>query len=98
MWIRYLTKNCQDTLPKQTKKASFTLQYLSQGEYKIFALESVNGGYLYDVQEEAIGFLSGMLPATSSDDTIDSNYVLRLFVQDDSTQYVKSFAQEGNKV
>ena len=105
VWVMLYSEDV-DSLPykelpryfaKTNEKGEFHLQYLSQGEYKIFALESVNGGYLYDVQEEAIGFLSGMLPATSSDDTIDSNYVLRLFVQDDSTQYVKSFAQEGNK-
>ena len=105
VWVMLYEQDI-DTLPystlpryfaKSDKTGKFDLQYLSDGDYKIFGLVSLNGGYFYDVQDETIGFLTGMLPATYSKDTLDTSYTIKMFVEDDSTQYLKSFVQEGNK-
>ena len=105
VWVMLYDQDI-DTLPystlpryfaKSDNQGVFELQYLSQGDYKIFGLISLNGGYFYDVQDETIGFLNGLLPATSSADTSDTTYLIKMFVEEDSTQYLKSFVQEGNK-
>ena len=105
VWVMLYDQNI-DSLPYSTlpryfaktdKTGLFDLQYLSKGDYKVFGLISLNGGYFYDVQDETIGFLTEMIASTSVDDTIDTTYTIKMFIEDDSTQYLKSFVQEGNK-
>jgi hypothetical protein len=107
IWVMLYTENV-DSLPltelpryfaKTDERGAFHLQYLAMGNYKLFCLETMNGGYLYDVPGEAIAFLDGMIPSTTSGDTLtqDSSYTLQLFVEEDSTQFVKEFKQLTNK-
>jgi hypothetical protein len=83
---------------KTDASGNFYLKYLRPGNYKIFALSGKNGGYLYDAPGEGIAFLEGMISATNPSDSIakDTAYALKLFVEEDSIQYVKSFVQVGN--
>ncbi|GAB5538361.1 MAG: Ig-like domain-containing protein [Salibacteraceae bacterium] len=82
---------------KTDQTGQFNLQYLSQGEYKVFALLEEGSGYLYDLPTESIGFLEGMIPVTHPSDTTggDTTYTIDLFLQNDSTQYLLGNTQLG---
>lgn len=82
---------------KTDASGNFSLNYLRPGDYKIFALLGKNGGYLYDTPGEGIAFLAQTVAALNAADSLstDSSYTLKLFVEEDSIQYVKSFVQVG---
>lgn len=84
---------------KTDNTGSFQLKYLKPGNYKCFALMPMNSGYLFDVPEEGIAFPPKPITAQNPADTTKKPEVvmLRFFVQEDSTQYVKSYEQLSNK-
>lgn len=107
VWVMLYSTD-EDSLPykelpryfsKTDKQGQFHLRYLRPGNYKCFALKPNNSGYLFDIPDEAIAFLQPMIAAQNPADSLgsDTAYTLRLFVQEDSTQYIKSFAQIGNQ-
>ncbi|MEZ4721500.1 MAG: Ig-like domain-containing protein [Flavobacteriales bacterium] len=94
---------------KTDSKGDFQIKYMQPKEYKLFALKPINAGYTYDVTGEGIGFADGMIEAAAPEirdttETQDSTAMeyqrsleIRMFIEDDSTQYVKSFAQIKNQ-
>lgn len=83
---------------KTDAQGNYKLQYLSQGSYKLFALKSGNNGYLYDLPEEAIGFLPGKHAAWNPADTIvEAIEDIKLFVAEDTVQYLSSKQQLSNR-
>lgn len=73
----YLTKTKAD--------GSFTVTNIKQGTYKVFALDDINGNYLYDLPNEQIAFLNQPVVLDSS----ISEQVLYAFTKTDTIQYVK---------
>lgn len=73
-------------LSKTKKEGNFTLTNIAPGNYKVFALEDVNGNYLYDLPNEQLAFLSHpiLLDSTSTSDSL-----LYLFAKVGTTQFVK---------
>lgn len=107
VWVMLYDRNV-DSLPykelpryfaKTDNTGNFELKYLRPGQYKCFALKPVNSGYTYDVPGEGIAFtlkpVAAANPSDSSKKPVD--VVLNLFVEDDSTQYVKSYEQLANQ-
>lgn len=75
------------------------LRYLSPGDYKCFALQASNAGYLFDIPDEAVGFLESTVTSSNPVDSnsTDSLYTIRLFVQEDSVQFMQGFSQIKNQ-
>jgi hypothetical protein len=104
-WVMlYLQDN--DSLPykevpryfgKTNENGTFLLNYLAKGDYKVFALKEEGSSYIYDAPTEQIGFLKEMIPSFSVSDSSlkDSSYVIRLFNEIDSTQYLLGSTQLG---
>ena len=106
VWLMLYPENI-DSLPykslpryfaKTDEQGVYHLRYLTSAAYKLFALEPVNNGYLFDQPDEAIGFIDQMIESKNPDDTINSMIAdIRLFKQEDTLQFVKEFSQIGNK-
>lgn len=101
-WVMLYRQNIDSlpltTLPnyfaKSDEQGKFTLKYLRSGDYKIFALVDENGGYKYDVPTELHGYQAALVRPVPPNDSLDStNIKLRMFVAEDTLQYLKSFQQ-----
>jgi len=64
----------------------FKLQYLPEGEYKIFALKEENGNYIYDGPPEIIAFQDSLENATLNDSV--PQVLLASFIEQDTSQYI----------
>lgn len=73
----YLTKTKSD--------GSFSVTNLKKGTYKVFALDDINGNYLYDLPNEKIAFLNQPIVLDSN----ISEQVLYAFTKTDTIQYIK---------
>ncbi len=60
----------EDSLPRTTKPfyfaqtdkdGNYQIKYLPEGDYKVFALEELDGNFLYDELDENIGFLDSLI-------------------------------------
>lgn len=107
VWVM-LYSGVDDSLPylsipkyfaKTDKSGQFHMRYLQPGSYKAFALKALNPGYLFDMKDEPIGFLDAMIDSYNAKDTnaVDTQINFSIFIQDDSTQYLKSFSQVQNQ-
>lgn len=106
IWVMLYAENL-DSLPykelpryfaRTDEDGRYELRYLAQGNYKVFALQAVNGGYLYDQPDEAIAFLDSLWPAFSPvDSTAIDLQDLRLFTEEDTLQYIADYEQIGNR-
>jgi len=59
------------------KNGKFKISHIKPGYFKIFALKDINNNYLFDSEEEQIGFIDTMIPIR--DDTINKNIIIKLF-------------------
>jgi len=68
---------------KTTKNGTFSINNLSAGEYKLFALEDLNNNYIFDLPNERIAFLDSLITISPKElisvivdsSLIDSTYV-----------------------
>ena len=106
VWVMLYPEN-EDSLPykslpryfaKTDEQGGYHLRYLSKSDYKVFGLEPVNNGYLFDQPDEVIGFIDEMIPANNPRDTNAALLKdLRMFVQEDTLQFLKEYSQIENK-
>jgi len=91
-----LYENLSDSLPYLSKPVyasktdnlgNFRLRHLSEGIYRIFALEDQNRNLLFDSQEERIGFLNEFIQPTIGD-TIDLT-LMYIFQEESPIQFIK---------
>jgi hypothetical protein len=105
VWVM-LYDGVDDSLPylelpryfaKTNEQGEYKLQYLAQGDFKIFALAPENKGYLFDQPAERISFLNQRV---NSYYPIDSNRVtlpeMLVFVEEDTNQFVSETVQNEN--
>jgi uncharacterized protein (DUF2141 family) len=87
---------------KTSEDGSFQIDNLKAGEFKVFALKDVNFNYLFDLDNEEIGFLTEPIETTTdTSQSID----LRLFVEeqrlrlmeDDTKRYGKAVVKFNKK-
>lgn len=90
--------NDSDSLPYTTRpdffgftdeSGMFRINFLPQGDFKIFALKEESGNYLYDGPPEEIGFLPQRI-SSQVDDSLFTVLTLPLFVEKDTVQYLVS--------
>lgn len=106
VWVM-LYDGVDDSLPylelpryfaKTNEQGMYKLRYLSEGDYKIFALAPENKGYLFDQPAEQIAFLSERVNSVNPTDSLAlSPPDLIMFVEDDTNQYVSETVQNENK-
>lgn len=72
-------------LAKTKADGSFTITNIAKGKYKVFALDDINGNYLYDLPNEQLAFLNEPIEL----DTNASEATLYLFTKESITQFVK---------
>lgn len=87
----------EDSLPKTTipgyfaltnELGEFRLDYLPEGDFKLFVLADANSNYLYDGPPEEIGFLDRRVASMPIDS--QKPLVIPLFLESDTLQYIKS--------
>ena len=71
---------------KTGKNGDFTIDFIKEGTYKIFALEDKNNNYLFDIPEEKIAFSETAIIIPDSLLTVN----LKTFTEDKAPLYVKS--------
>ena len=59
------------------KKGHFKISHIKPGYFKVFALKDINNNYLFDSEEEEIGFVDTMV--LIKEDTITKNILIKLF-------------------
>ncbi|MCI5081949.1 MAG: Ig-like domain-containing protein [Saprospiraceae bacterium] len=64
---------------KTDEKGKFRIDNIREGDFKIFALKDVNFNYLYDLENEEIGFLAAPIRLDSSQ---NARIELRLFTEE----------------
>jgi len=72
-------------LAKTKVDGTFTITNVAKGKYKVFALDDINGNYLYDLPNEQLAFLNEPIEL----DTNASEATLYLFTKESITQFVK---------
>lgn len=72
-------------LAKTKADGTFTITNIAKGQYKVFALDDINGNYLYDLPNEQLAFLNEPIEL----DTNASEATLYLFTKESITQFVK---------
>ena len=85
-------------LGKSNTSGDFTIKYLANKNYKLFALKDANSNLKYDLPTEAIAFdVNPVIPETPLPDSIDSvkrintgvYHQLALFIETDSVQRIE---------
>ena len=59
------------------KNGKFKISHIKEGYFKIFALKDANNNYLFDSDEEEIGFVDTMVEINN--DTVNKNILIKLF-------------------
>ncbi len=59
------------------KNGKFKINHIKPGYFKVFALKDINNNYLFDSEEEEIGFVDTMV--LIKEDTIKKNIFIKLF-------------------
>ncbi|MGE0562024.1 MAG: Ig-like domain-containing domain [Flavobacteriales bacterium] len=72
-------------LAKTNAEGIFNITNIANGTYKVFALDDINGNYLYDLPNEQIAFLN----KTITLDSTLNNATLFLFNKESTLQFVK---------
>ena len=90
-------KNNEDSLPLTTPpeyfaitddNGFFKLQYLPEGNYKLFGLKEENNNYIYDGPPETIAFRDSLVSASLNDSI--AQIKLAAFIEKDTSQYISS--------
>lgn len=98
-----LYRDRADSLPLTTKPdyfalsdadGAFTLDYLREGQYKVFALKEENRNYLYDDPTEQIAFWDTLLTVSPENDSL--GLVLALNTQLDTLQYLATYDADSS--
>ena len=78
---------------KTNKLGEFVIKNIKKGNYKIFALDDINGNYIYDLPEEKIAFIDSLIPIN-----ISSRFtgITTNSFETDSTQVDSLIEQQGN--
>lgn len=66
----------------------FQINYLPEGDFKIFSLREENSNYIYNGPPEQIGFLDHTVKSALNDTT--GQHLMASFTEKDTTQYIKS--------
>lgn len=66
------------------KKGEFSITNIANGDYKLFAINDVNGNYLFDLPNEEIGFKNDAISIQQS----DSNNFIYLFEEEKDLQFL----------
>lgn len=83
---------------KTNERGIYHIDYLSEGRFKVFALEAGNNGYTFDLPIERVAFLKHPVQSvTSTDTTHEGIEDLRLFLHADTVQYIKEKKQLFDK-
>lgn len=91
----------QDSLPyneppryigKSNAAGRFEISNLKKGAYKVFALGDKNRNYLYDPDQELIGFSDTMVYVGT--DSISPEVHMKMFREEPSRQYLKRYASK----
>ncbi len=90
--LPYLEK--PDYVSKTDDYGDFILEYMKEGDYKLFALKDNNDNYLFDKQTEMIAFLDSTV---STAEKIDSVRMF-LFEEDHELQYIKEQEENGPSI
>lgn len=98
-----LYRDFNDSLPylsrplyfaKTKDDGSFSIQYLKEGKYKIFALKDGNGNYFFDLPDEPVGFTGNPVSAGDS-----AEIEILLFEEDITKQFLKrGYAEHFGKI
>ena len=67
------------------KDGQFSITNIANGTYKLFAINDINGNYLFDLPNEAIGFKSELITLDSS----STENIISLFEEEGGLQYVE---------
>lgn len=105
IWI-LLHTNLSDTaitsfkpeyITKTDKNGNFTVPFLKQNQYRLYALKDINFNYIYDLPNEMIAFYDSIITPTAVFDSASkkviyqpSDIILRLFSSEKQLQSVKS--------
>ncbi|GAB4380151.1 MAG: Ig-like domain-containing protein [Salibacteraceae bacterium] len=86
-----------DYFSRTNEQGEFVIAHLTPGTYKIFALKTDGTGYLYQRPTDPIAFsdrwVRATMPLPDSLQAADTGgLVLRMFVEGDSVQYLKSYS------
>lgn len=66
----------------------FLINYLPEGDFKIFSLREENNNYIYNGPPEQIAFLDHTVKSALDDTT--GQHLMASFIEKDTTQYIKS--------
>ena len=88
-----VTKKKPYYFTKTNEQGQYELNYLAQGNYKIFALSDKNSNYLFDLPNEKIGFHSDLVTPNDS-----GKMELLLFLEDREKQFIKKHSYENNQL
>lgn len=72
-------------LAKTNADGLFSITNIAAGTYKVFALDDINGNYLYDLPNEQVAFLNEAIQLDSN----TSDAALYLFAKESEIQFVK---------
>lgn len=98
-----LYNSLEDSLPRTTKPYYFSqtdtdgnyrIKYLPEGAYKVFALEELDGDFLYNNLDENIGFLNNSLVLNSTD-TIPPVVNVSMFNEELDYGYISSIKTDS---
>lgn len=86
-----------DYITKTDKNGNFTVPFLKQNQYRLYALKDINFNYIYDLPNEMIAFHDSIITPTAILDTVSnkviykpSDIILQLFSSEKQLQSVKS--------
>ena len=85
-----VAKKRPDYYSRTDKDGSFKIDFIAHGEYQLFALEDKNGNFLYDLPNEKVAFLASTI-ILQQDTTLN----LRLFEEENKTQFIKEIKLEN---
>lgn len=93
----------EDSMPLTTKPlyfaqtgedGAFSINYLPVGTYKCFALDELDGNFIYDQPEEVIGFLNDPLSLLNDSTNIDS-VTIQMFNEANDLGYITRLSTDS---
>mgnify|MGYP001050690860 CR=1 FL=1 len=70
---------------KSDANGKFSINYMKEGDYRVFVLEDLNKNYLFDLPNEKIAFKDSSFSVLDSD-----TLAFKFFKEDNAPQYIKS--------